>query len=116
MNLILFSPLFVTWKIGEDKRLRGCTGTFCVTPLHQGLSKFALSSALKDTRFSPVTRDELSQLHVSVSLLLNFETGRDYLDWTVGVHGIRIEFSDERGNYYSATFLPEVASEQSMCS
>lgn len=106
--------MFVTWKIGSDKRLRGCTGTFFSTPLHRGLSKFALVSALKDSRFQPVTRNELKELHVSVSLLLNFEEGRDYLDWTVGVHGIRIEYHDERGNFYSSTFLPEVAPEQSM--
>lgn len=50
-----------------------------------------------------------------VSLLLNFEDGSDYLDWSVGVHGIRIEFSLENGSKRNATYLPEVAAEQSMC-
>lgn len=30
----------------------------------------------------------------------------------IGVHGIIIEFSDSGGNFYSATYLPQVASEQ----
>lgn len=30
----------------------------------------------------------------------------------VGVHGIVINFTDDRGSSYSATFLPEVAAEQ----
>ena len=41
------------------------------------------SSALKDSRFPPVTRDELARLFCSMSLLTNFEDVRDYLDWEV---------------------------------
>jgi AMMECR1 domain-containing protein len=36
------------------------------------------------------------------------------LDWQVGVHGIRIEFHNERGSKRTATYLPEVAPEQGM--
>lgn len=32
----LSSPLFVTWKIGRDRRLRGCIGTFGALELHSG--------------------------------------------------------------------------------
>lgn len=42
----------------------------------------------------------------------NFEDADNYLDWTIGVHGIRIEFPNERGSKRSATYLPKVASEQ----
>lgn len=69
-------------------------------------------SACNDTRFSPITSDELVKLHVSVSLLRHFEDGADYRDWEVGVHGIRIEFHNEKGNKRTATYLPEVASDQ----
>lgn len=41
-----------------------------------------------------------------------FEEARGYLDWTLGVHGIRIEFLNERGSKRSATYLPKVATEQ----
>lgn len=44
---------------------------------------FFLRSALKDSRFPPMTRDELPRLFCSVSLLTNFEDVCDYLDWEV---------------------------------
>ncbi|MEQ2178521.1 AMME syndrome candidate protein 1 protein [Goodea atripinnis] len=160
-------PLFVTWKIGRDKRLRGCIGTFSAMNLHSGLREYTLTrpfcrlglqtrfntsqepntnnmarkekcglvrliyglgkfeslcgfrvimgshyAALKDSRFPPMTRDELPRLFCSVSLLTNFEDVGDYLDWEVGVHGIRIEFFNEKGSKRTATYLPEVAKEQ----
>ncbi|NXD68642.1 AMMR1 protein, partial [Eolophus roseicapillus] len=108
-------PLFVTWKIGRDKRLRGCIGTFSAMNLHSGLREYTLTSALKDSRFPPMTRDELPRLFCSVSLLTNFEDVCDYMDWEVGVHGIRIEFINEKGSKRTATYLPEVAKEQGHC-
>ena len=41
--IFLFSPLFVTWKIGHDRRLRGCIGTFTAMRLHKGLKEYTLS-------------------------------------------------------------------------
>lgn len=105
-------PLFVTWKLGKDKHLRGCIGTFKATNLHLGLRDYAIQSATKDERFHPINRDELDNLYVSVSILTHFEEAKNYLDWEVGIHGIRIEFYNERGGKRSATYLPEVASEQ----
>ncbi|XP_042899970.1 uncharacterized protein CG5902 isoform X1 [Parasteatoda tepidariorum] len=105
-------PLFVTWKIGKDRRLRGCIGTFNSMNLHSGLREYAVTSAFKDSRFSPITRDEFGKLHVSVSILRHFEEGEDYMDWEIGIHGIRIEFTTEKGSKRTATYLPEVASEQ----
>ncbi|TRY67440.1 hypothetical protein TCAL_02740 [Tigriopus californicus] len=108
-----FYPLFVTWKIGKDKKLRGCIGTFNEMELHEGLREYAVTSALKDSRFNPVTRDELPRLHVSVSILCHFEDGDNFLDWEIGVHGIRIEFYTERGSKKkTATYLPDVPPEQ----
>lgn len=34
------------------------------------------------------------------------------MDWVLGVHGIRIEFLNERGMKRTATYLPQVATEQ----
>ena len=42
-----------------------------------------LFSAFRDSRFSPITREEFPKLHVSVSILRHFEDGQDYLDWQV---------------------------------
>ncbi|GAV05192.1 hypothetical protein RvY_15360 [Ramazzottius varieornatus] len=105
-------PLFVTWKIGRENRLRGCIGTFTPLHLHYGLREYAMTSALHDSRFNPIAKDEIPKLSVSVSILTNFEPANDYLDWEVGVHGIRIEFVGENGRKRTATYLPEVAHEQ----
>ena len=104
-------PLFVTWKIGPELNLRGCIGTFSAIPLHDGVKEYALISSLNDNRFDPVTLDELPNLTCSVSLLVGFEDCLDCFDWTVGIHGIRIEFMNN-GRVRSATYLPEVSSEQ----
>lgn len=107
-------PLFVTWttdRRGADE-LRGCIGTFSPTPLHSGLRDYALVSALRDTRFSPIKSTELPDLSCSVSLLVNFEQAKDCFDWEVGTHGIRIAFKDQTGRACSSTYLPEVAVEQ----
>lgn len=83
--------------------------------LRAGLREYAITSALKDSRFSPITRDEIQRLTVSVSILQGFEEARGYLDWTLGTHGIRIEFYNERGSKRTATYLPQVATEQGEC-
>ncbi|KAJ1655064.1 hypothetical protein IWQ61_005117 [Dispira simplex] len=108
-------PLFVTWNlVGRtgELRLRGCIGTFSPQPLREGLKEFALTSALKDRRFSPITNKEVHRLSCSVSLLTHFEPAKHLTDWEVGVHGIWIEFQDGYGHRRTATYLPEVAAEQ----
>lgn len=74
-------PLFVTWYIGKEKRLRGCIGTFTPLSLHDGLKEYAITSALRDSRFDPISKDELSKLNCSVSLLTNFEPTKSWNDW-----------------------------------
>lgn len=111
-------PLFVTFNINESKdsdpdwQLRGCIGTFSPKNLLEGLREYALISAFEDSRFPPISQKELSMLKCCVSLLINFEDAKDYKDWQVGIHGISIDFTGNRGKSYTATYLPEVASEQ----
>jgi len=107
-------PLFVTWNIVHhgQTRLRGCIGNFEPLPLHSGLKEYAITSAINDRRFSPITIRELSHLACGVSLLTNFEDAKDYLDWEIGVHGVWIEFVDDHNRRRTATYLPEVAEEQ----
>lgn len=107
-------PLFVTWntiRSPTDKRLRGCIGTFEPHSLSSGLRSYALTSAFDDTRFSPISLRELPTLECAVTLLTDFEPAKDNMDWEIGVHGLRISFT-ERGRRYGATYLPDVAKEQ----
>ena len=108
----LVYPLFVTWTTGEEKDLRGCIGTFSNESLSKNLGTYALTSALKDSRFNPITLKEVPTLNVGVSLLTNFEKINDHLDWEVGKHGVNIDF-EVNGRTFRAVYLPEVASEQS---
>lgn len=102
------APLFVTWTKNGD--LRGCIGTFQDLPIKTGVSQFSLTSALQDTRFSPISKSELPSLKVGVTLLDNFTEIREWDDWTVGLNGLRVEI--KHGGRFSGTFLPSVAEEE----
>lgn len=106
--------LFVSWKkyyVKKNKSqedLRGCKGTHSIVTLQDGLEYFAIVSGTTDTRFEPVTSSEIPHLTCTVSILYDFEEAKHCYDWTIGVHGIRIEFEDDEGEK-TATFLPHVA-------
>jgi len=108
------APLFVTWnrfsKSGP-KYLRGCIGTFEAQPLDYGLKTYALTSALEDTRFDPITLKELPKLECAVTILTDFEPAEGPMAWEIGVHGLRISFV-YHGRRMGATYLPDVAKEQ----
>jgi uncharacterized protein (TIGR00296 family) len=110
----LETPLFVTWNTKSSRHghsLRGCIGTFEPQELDEGLASYAITSAVHDTRFSPVEPRELPSLQVAVTLLTDFEDAADPMDWELGTHGIRISFV-HHGRRYGATYLPDVAVEQ----
>lgn len=107
-------PLFVTWNTVDKKghHLRGCIGTFSEVALPEGVAQYALIAAFQDTRFHPVSINELPTLSCTVTLLWGFEDIVDPTDWTVGTHGVEAHFqSKTRGTSYKSTFLPEVAEE-----
>eukprot|EP00916_Digyalum_oweni_P008789 GHVL01014659.1.p1 GENE.GHVL01014659.1~~GHVL01014659.1.p1 ORF type:complete len:134 (+),score=24.57 GHVL01014659.1:170-571(+) len=85
-----------------------------MTPIGaEKIQVYALMAALKDSRFSPVTIEEISHLSCTVSILYNFQKCQSPYDWTIGVHGIKIYFNIENSEY-SATYLPEVAFEHNL--
>jgi uncharacterized protein (TIGR00296 family) len=123
--------LFITWKIHTAKwypgapidpawQLRGCIGTLTPTGLHDALRSYAITAALHDRRFAPVSLDELPRLQCGVSLLSDFTERDSVWDWTPGVDGLIIEIEPQRrgspcklpgrprASRYSATYLPEV--------
>ncbi|WPT11375.1 hypothetical protein PSENEW3n2_00000814 [Picochlorum sp. SENEW3] len=111
-------PLFVTWNKQEDGyhdgevTLRGCIGTFAPQDITKGLEEYAIISALRDSRFPPISQAELSALSCTVSLLHSFEQGSSWDDWEVGTHGVSISFRHPKTrSRHSATFLPDVAAD-----
>lgn len=114
-DLVTESPLFVTWNTvstrSGEAHLRGCIGTFESQDLDDGLSSYAITSAIHDVRFPPISIRELPSLEIAVTLLTDFEDCDDAMDWEIGTHGLRISFT-ERGRRYGSTYLPDVAPEQ----
>jgi uncharacterized protein (TIGR00296 family) len=77
-----------------------------------GLLTFnATSSAFEDHRFDEISLRELPHLGCGVTLLTNFESITDPMDWTIGTHGLRISFTD-RHRRFGSTYLPDIAREQ----
>ena len=103
--------VFVTWYGPPGRSLRGCIGyPQPVLPLAQGVREAAISAALDDPRFPPVTVRELSSLVVEVSLLSPFEPigPRERPGAVkVGRDGLVVEAGEFRG-----LLLPQVAPEQ----
>jgi AmmeMemoRadiSam system protein A len=59
---------FVTLKINDQ--LRGCIGTLeAHQPLHKDIIHNAQAAAFSDPRFTPVTAEELDNIHIDISVL-----------------------------------------------
>ena len=97
--------LFVTLRKGRD--LRGCIGTVQrQASVEAALRHLTVSAAAEDPRFPPVSRDELPQLTISLSLLTPPEPIDDPESIVVGRDGLIIEREGRRG-----LLLPEVPTE-----
>lgn len=99
---------FVTLR--RSRRLRGCMGTVeCGRPVAEAVRDAAISAALHDPRFSPVTLAELTELTIVVSLLSPPEPMTSLEQLEIGRHGVIVRRGDQRG-----LFLPEVAVEHGL--
>jgi len=99
---------FVTLKL--KGQLRGCIGSLSASdPLAEGVRRNAVNAAFHDPRFSPLTKSELDQVEIEVSVLtepqpLAFSDPEDLLrKLRAHVDGVII-----RQGHASATFLPQV--------
>ena len=96
---------FVTLK--RKGQLRGCIGyTQAVKPLSQTIMEMAQAAAFQDPRFPPLSRNELNDLDIEISVLTPFRPIQDVKEIQVGRHGLFIE-----GKGYSGLLLPQVATE-----
>ena len=99
---------FVTLR--EAGELRGCIGSVDAwRPLGDDVALNARAAAYRDPRFPPVTRAEIAQLEVEVSVLgarvpMKVASESDALaELRPGHDGVYLEYQDFR-----ATFLPQV--------
>ena len=94
-------------SLHKQGRLRGCIGHFGEdTPLHEIVAEMAHAAAFEDPRFMPVTRDELDDLDIEISVLTPMRRIQSLDEFQLHRHGIYI-----RKGYRSGTFLPQVADE-----
>ena len=100
--LTQYGASFVTLK--RKGELRGCIGSVYPTkPLILDLIDNARNAAFQDSRFEPVTAEEVSHLQVSVSILssierINFKDERDLLS-KIHPHGLIIDDLGRRAVY-----------------
>ncbi len=96
---------FVT--LTERGNLRGCIGRFgSSVPLFDMVADMAQAAAFEDPRFSPVTRSEMCNIKIEISVLTPLKRIKSIDEFNYGKQGIVIK----KGNR-SGTFLPQVAYE-----
>ncbi|MDD5096081.1 MAG: AmmeMemoRadiSam system protein A [Candidatus ainarchaeum sp.] len=104
--------VFVTLK--ENGELRGCIGfPMPIMPLGKAVVKAAIAAAFDDPRFSSVTKEEIRELEIEISVLtvpeqVKVARPEEYLKKIkIGRDGLIIEFMG-----YSGLLLPQVPVEE----
>jgi AmmeMemoRadiSam system protein A len=99
---------FVTLTLNQQ--LRGCIGSLVARrSLYDDLISNAKAAAFSDPRFKPLSVDELSHIHVEISLLsqpnlLEYSSVEDLKSKIVaGDDGVIVQYKN-----FQATFLPQV--------
>jgi len=96
---------FVTLR--KDGGLRGCIGRFQPDiPLCQTVAQMAQAAAFSDSRFPPLSLEELDEIEIEISVLSPLKEISSIDEIQLGKHGIWIT----RGAH-SGCFLPQVATE-----
>ncbi|MDA3893670.1 MAG: AmmeMemoRadiSam system protein B [Salinivirgaceae bacterium] len=101
----LHSNCGVFVSIHKKKELRGCVGRFISDdPLFELVQKMAISSAFYDTRFSPISINDLGDITIEISILSPLKEITNHEEIIIGKHGIYI-----KQGYKKGTLLPQVA-------
>jgi hypothetical protein len=94
-------------SLHKHGRLRGCIGHFGEDyPLHEIVAEMARAAAFEDPRFMPVTKDELDDIDIEISVLTPMRRIKSLDEFELHRHGIYI-----KKGHRSGTFLPQVADE-----
>ncbi|MCK5633211.1 AmmeMemoRadiSam system protein B [bacterium] len=110
-NLKKKSGAFVTIKTKSGK-LRGCIGRIISNnSLYKIIPEVAQSTAFHDSRFLPLTKKELDDIVISITVLSPPRLVKSYNDIILGKHGIILE-KTVNGFKQSAVYLPQVPEEQ----
>lgn len=99
---------FVTLR--KKDKLRGCIGRFTQNqPLFSVVQDMAIAAAFEDSRFDPLSYDELDDVVFEISVLSPMKKINSPDEIIIGKHGIYI-----KKGFISGTFLPQVAVEYNL--
>ena len=94
-------------SLHKHGHLRGCIGHFGEdVPLYEIVAEMARAAAFEDPRFMPISREELNDIDIEISVLTPMRRIQSLDEFELHRHGIYI-----RKGYRSGTFLPQVADE-----
>ena len=104
--------VFVT--LHRHGQLRGCLGRFepGEIPLIELVGTMAQETALHDTRFLPVSSEEIPELDIEISVLTPMRRVHSPDEVQVGRHGLFIVGKSPSGGRRHGTLLPQVATDQ----
>jgi AmmeMemoRadiSam system protein A len=104
-NLGLRNGVFVT--ITKRGELRGCIGYILpVREFEELVVDAAVSAAMRDPRFDPLTEDEVGEIEIEVSVLSEPKRIENVSEVEVGKHGLIV-----RRGPFQGLLLPQVATE-----
>ncbi len=97
--------VFVT--LHHKGKLRGCIGLIdSDDPLKVTIPRMAISAAVDDPRFPPLSAQEVDQVTIEITLLSKLLRVKSLTDIIIGKHGLLIRYKTKQG-----LFLPQVAVE-----
>jgi len=103
----LQTPLGVFVSLHKNGKLRGCIGQFLTTfPLYEVVQKMAVAAAFQDYRFDPVSRDEMNEIQIEISVLSPLKRINSIDEFELGKQGIYMIKGSRSG-----TLLPQVAAD-----
>lgn len=93
--------VFVT--LNENEKLRGCIGYIeAIEKLYKAVQLNALSASFEDTRFSPLSENELKNVKIEISIL-TIPENCEFKDIRKDIDGVVL-----KNGRYGATYLPQV--------
>jgi len=105
-NLNTHCGAFVT--LTSQGKLRGCMGQFeTKKPLYKLVQEMVITAAVDDYRFPNVTKEEIEDIEIEISVLSPLKKINDINEITLGKHGIYIVDGLNKG-----TLLPQVATDR----
>ena len=104
-RLLERSGVFVT--LTRQGQLRGCVGYIRpMAPLYRSVMEMTVAASSNDMRFRPVSKEELKEISIEISVLSALKPVKSVSEIQVGTHGLYIVKSGNAG-----LLLPQVATQ-----